>query len=117
MTTPTSPLDDRAAVAAFVDRGGIVARLRGVPVGVVIATLFLLTLAASALWPSLLQPHDPFAVEAARNLQAPTSDHLFGTDQIGRDVFSRVWSKVPVSRSPSAWVRPSSGSASERSSA
>ena len=35
-------------------------------------------------------PYDPLATNAARALEAPNWDHLFGTDNLGRDVFSRV---------------------------
>jgi peptide/nickel transport system permease protein len=40
-------------------------------------------------WP-LLVPHDPQAVAPDRTLQAPSAEHWFGTDDLGRDVFSRV---------------------------
>ena len=35
-------------------------------------------------------PYDPFADDMLNALQPPTADHWFGTDQLGRDVFSRV---------------------------
>ncbi|MFN7752955.1 MAG: ABC transporter permease [Pseudomonadota bacterium] len=37
-----------------------------------------------------LAPFDPLATDAARALQPPSSTHWFGTDQLGRDIFSRV---------------------------
>jgi peptide/nickel transport system permease protein len=40
-------------------------------------------------WP-LLVPYDPQAVSPDRTLQAPSAEHWFGTDDLGRDVFSRV---------------------------
>lgn len=40
-------------------------------------------------WPALA-PYDPQAVSAARTLQPPSAEHWFGTDDLGRDVFSRV---------------------------
>ena len=40
-------------------------------------------------WPFLV-PHDPQAVAPDRTLQAPSAEHWFGTDDLGRDVFSRV---------------------------
>jgi peptide/nickel transport system permease protein len=40
-------------------------------------------------WRSLV-PYDPQAISAARTLEAPSADHWFGTDDLGRDVFSRV---------------------------
>jgi len=35
-------------------------------------------------------PHDPLASNASATLQAPSLSHWFGTDQLGRDVLSRV---------------------------
>lgn len=43
-----------------------------------------------ALFGPWLAPYDPLATEAANALQAPTWAHPFGTDQLGRDVLSRV---------------------------
>lgn len=41
------------------------------------------------LWP-FFAPHDPLAVDAINTLKGPSADHWFGTDDLGRDVFSRV---------------------------
>jgi peptide/nickel transport system permease protein len=38
----------------------------------------------------LLAPQDPFASHVTETLQGPSSAHWFGTDWLGRDVFSRV---------------------------
>lgn len=35
-------------------------------------------------------PYDPFADDLLNTLSPPSAEHWFGTDQIGRDVFSRV---------------------------
>jgi peptide/nickel transport system permease protein len=40
-------------------------------------------------WRALV-PYDPQAVGADRTLQPPSAEHWFGTDDLGRDVFSRV---------------------------
>ena len=58
--------------------------------GVVGLALALLTLAAAATAP-WLAPHDPGAGDFAQILKPPgTPGHLLGTDQLGRDLLSRV---------------------------
>ncbi|MFS8535631.1 MAG: ABC transporter permease subunit [Limnochordales bacterium] len=37
-----------------------------------------------------LATHDPNQVNLARRLQPPSAEHWFGTDEVGRDLFSRV---------------------------
>lgn len=59
------------------------------PLTAVAAGSFLLILCLALLGPWLV-PYDPLASNAGRGLEAPSWDHWFGTDQLGRDVFSRV---------------------------
>ncbi|MDG4766747.1 ABC transporter permease [Solwaraspora sp. WMMD406] len=47
-------------------------------------------LAVVAAFGAMLAPYDPNAVDVPGRLAAPSPDHLFGTDNLGRDVFSRV---------------------------
>lgn len=51
--------------------------------------IFVVILLASILAP-LLTPYDPLKVDIGSVLQPPSSQHIFGTDKVGRDVFSRV---------------------------
>jgi peptide/nickel transport system permease protein len=62
------------------------ARNRGAVIGlfVVIALVFV-----SALAP-LAAPHHPLAVDPTIRFQPPSAAHPFGTDELGRDVLSRV---------------------------
>jgi peptide/nickel transport system permease protein len=50
----------------------------------------LLVLVFLALAAPLIAPHDPLRQDLLATLQAPSSTHLFGTDDLGRDVLSRV---------------------------
>ena len=43
-----------------------------------------------ALFGPWLAPHDPLFTEASRALKPPSAQHWFGTDALGRDIFSRV---------------------------
>ena len=45
---------------------------------------------ACALFGPALTPYDPYADDLLNTLAPPSTAHWFGTDQIGRDVFSRV---------------------------
>lgn len=59
------------------------------PVTLVAFTLFAL-LVTAALFGPLLVPYDPLATNTLVALQPPSWDYWFGTDHLGRDVFSRV---------------------------
>ena len=52
--------------------------------------LILLFWAVCAVFGSAITPYDPFATDLLNELDPPSWDHLFGTDQLGRDVLSRV---------------------------
>jgi peptide/nickel transport system permease protein len=62
--------------------------LRQQPLTVVGATIALIWLLVAALAP-LVAPHDPLE-QAFTPFASPSAEHLFGTDELGRDVFSRV---------------------------
>ena len=47
-------------------------------------------LVAVALLASWIAPYDPYAQDLSRRLLPPGANHWFGTDQVGRDLFSRV---------------------------
>ena len=51
--------------------------------------LFVLIVFAAVLGPSLV-PYDPLASDTVAALKPPSLAHWFGTDQLGRDVLSRV---------------------------
>lgn len=44
----------------------------------------------AAIAPSLLTNQDPLKINLGEALQAPSSAHIFGTDQSGRDLYARV---------------------------
>ena len=61
--------------------------------GVVLIALFLFLV----VFGSVLAPHDPIQPNVALKLQPPSSTYWFGTDELGRDVFSRVLSGAKYS--------------------
>src|SRR6266481_5762588 len=54
--------------------------------GVALVTIFVLF----ALFAPWIAPQNPFAIDLPSRLQAPTASHWFGTDELGRDILSRV---------------------------
>jgi peptide/nickel transport system permease protein len=81
------------APAAIDQQPGLVrlgGRPRGLSPGIVLAWLVVAFLGISVAWPGLIARYAPLTVDPSNALQAPSLSHLFGTDQSGRDVFSRV---------------------------
>ena len=62
-----------------------------------VALVWLALVVLAALLPGALTHHDPLAADPAAKLTAPDAAHWFGTDQVGRDVLSRVVSGAQVS--------------------
>lgn len=54
--------------------------------GMVIILIWLLV----AISAPVIAPYDPYEQKIEDRLSAPSAQHLFGTDELGRDVFSRV---------------------------
>ena len=64
-------------------------RLRRSSSLVVGAAIMLVVVASAVLAPSIA-PYDPIDQEFTSQLRPPSTTHLFGTDEFGRDIFSRV---------------------------
>jgi len=57
---------------------------------VIFGLTILVTLAVVAIFAQQLAPYDPYKQDLHNILQQPSSDHLLGTDPIGRDTLSRL---------------------------
>ncbi len=64
-------------------------RLRRRP-GLVLAIAFVAFVIVSSVFPGWFTGQDPDATDPVAKLSGPSSAHLFGTDELGRDLFSRV---------------------------
>ncbi len=69
-----------------------------------VAAALIVVLLVVAVFGDLLAPYSPIIPHYGDLLQGPSARHLFGTDEIGRDVLSRVLSGAKVSLSVAAVV-------------
>jgi len=67
----------------------LIKRIASDPLGLMGLCLVVL-MVVSALFASLIAPYDPIQLNIMDRLQGPSTNHLLGTDQLGRDLFSRV---------------------------
>jgi peptide/nickel transport system permease protein len=61
-------------------------RNRAAVVGLLVLAVVLMVAAAGPI----LSPYDPVHVRVADRLRVPSAEHWLGTDQFGRDIFSRI---------------------------
>ena len=87
-TAPAQSFDE--PVAAQISRGAALwTVIKRKPLGMVSAALILLVV-VTAIFANVLAPYDPLATQPEIRLAPPSWAHPFGTDDIGRDVLSRV---------------------------
>src|SRR5271156_1454826 len=70
--------------------------LRHQPLGVIGIFLLVLFVAIAVLAP-VITPYDPAAIDLYHRLTPPSHSHWFGTDELGRDIFSRILSGARLS--------------------
>ncbi|MFC5502541.1 ABC transporter permease [Lysinimonas soli] len=68
----------------------ISSRLGRLPWGLYLAGALVVLLAIAVIAPQLLATHDPVALDYPAALRGPSWAHWFGTDESGRDLYSRV---------------------------
>lgn len=83
MTTAAAPAAPPRRDNAFL------AFVRAQPVGAT-CLAFIIVLVGASLFAERIVPHDPLAINFGELLSPPSASHPFGTDNMGRDVFSRV---------------------------
>jgi len=83
LETDHSPVTEAQRPARFLRR--LVRRPMGLFMVVLLGVLILLAVLAP-----VIAPYDPERADLTALLQGPSADHWFGTDQLGRDMLSRV---------------------------
>jgi len=86
MTTAAAPV---SADVPSATRGPIVAFILRHPT-VVIGGALLLAIIVPSIAAPWLGTVDPISIDPSHRLRGPSSDHWFGTDRFGRDLYSRV---------------------------
>jgi ABC-type dipeptide/oligopeptide/nickel transport system permease subunit len=81
--TAPPPGERRRAAAAVWRR---LQRNRGAVVGLWLLVLF----ATAGALANVVAPHDPYRSDLDASLHAPSAKHWMGTDELGRDIFSRI---------------------------
>ena len=56
----------------------------------VVGLLIIIILILTAMFAPQIAPYDPVTADLPNRLQPLSSDHWFGTDELGRDIFSRI---------------------------
>ncbi len=69
---------------------GVFGAIRRWPTSVKVGATIVGVLALAALFAPLIAPYGPNQIDITSLLSSPSSQHLFGTDDTGRDVFSRT---------------------------
>lgn len=82
---PSDSAPARREVEGWIKLRRLLANWQGMT-GLVLVLLFF----ASAIFAPLVATHDPFALDIPARLSGPTLEHWAGTDQLGRDTYSRV---------------------------
>jgi peptide/nickel transport system permease protein len=88
VTAPAAPAAPPADAerAAQRERLRLLVRSKTFIAGLIIVGIFVIF----AIFGETLAPDDPFATDPLDDLAAPSGEHVFGTDRVGRDVLSRV---------------------------
>ncbi|KOF10257.1 D-ala-D-ala transporter subunit [Planococcus glaciei] len=68
---------------------GLVRRVVSSPL-TVLGLVIVLIIIVSAIFAPAIATHSPTEVDLLSKLEAPSGEHYFGTDEVGRDIFSRI---------------------------
>jgi peptide/nickel transport system permease protein len=86
LALPTAPLPATRSRRRNAQFARQLARNRGGMIGLAIVGV----IALLAIFAPVIATHDPYALNRIERLQGPTGSHIMGTDDLGRDLFSRI---------------------------
>ena len=91
MSVPPSNLAIGAPPAALPAASGVrlLRRIRSDPLGMLGLALVMLVVFCG-LFADWIAPYDPFKINVPAMFSAPSAEHIMGTDNLGRDIFSRI---------------------------
>jgi len=87
--TPDEAVEAAVEFTALPRRRGVVRRLLRRP-GPTIALAYLVVLGLAAVFAPLVAPYDPNELDIPNRFATPSWSHPFGTDDLGRDLLSRI---------------------------
>lgn len=70
----------------------------------VISISILVIIVLGCVFAGLISSQDPYYMYTDQISQAPSSEHLFGTDTLGRDIFAIIWHGGRISLTVGLWA-------------
>ncbi|HYE91214.1 MAG TPA: ABC transporter permease [Terriglobales bacterium] len=89
LAAPAAPVEEITATIEVSRVRALWTTMRRKPLGAVSA-LLIAVIVLTAVFANVLAPYDPLDADPTIRLARPSAAHPFGTDDIGRDVFSRI---------------------------
>jgi peptide/nickel transport system permease protein len=86
VSTPVVFAESRRVGSLWNDSLRRIRRDRGAMVGLAIVAL----MGLAAIFAPYLAPYDPIQIDGSSTLAGPTTQHILGTDHLGRDIYSRL---------------------------
>jgi len=93
----TSMSKSKKLMVRFKNFMGLIISNKAAFVGLIIVMLIVIVAILNSIFGKLMLPYDPFTGDLSKSLQSPSSAHFFGTDEQGRDIFSRVIDGTKIS--------------------
>ncbi|WP_241522856.1 MULTISPECIES: ABC transporter permease [unclassified Streptomyces] len=87
---PRPPVTDHSVREGAGERARRLGRFLLRSPGLVLSVALVALVVVAAFFPGVFTSQDPLSGVPRDRLQGPGADHLFGTDQLGRDLFARV---------------------------